>query len=122
MCPLATRSNISAGHPTVDLPEETAHVDTDTLLQPQPPSLTWRPLARKTALPLRHRTIPTQSVRFQIVSGVIAEPSIHGGALWEPAAHRNARRTPPPSLAFHSSTANRDLLSPANGPVVLLQY
>src|SRR6266496_1786148 len=108
---------MSAARPPEALPEESPYVGTDSALQSQLPPSTSRPPVRKTALPSRHRTIPPQSVRLQIVSGATAEPSIRVDVLREPAAHRNARRTPPRSQAFHSTTLNRDTVSPANGPV-----
>src|SRR5262249_17274669 len=86
-----------------------------------PPPLTSHPPADRTALPSPHRAIPTPSVRFQIVSGAIAEPSIDAGGLQESAAPRNAYCTLPPSPAFHSTTANSGLIPPATGIVVLVQ-
>src|SRR5439155_6283269 len=97
------------------------HVDRDTSPQSQLPPLTSHLPARRRALPPRHRAIPTQSLRFQIVSGAIAEPPIHVGVLREPAAYRNASRTLPRLRAFHSTTADRGPIPPANAPVALVQ-
>src|SRR5262249_8828842 len=108
-----------AARPPEALPEESPYVGRDSALLSQLPPSTSRLPVRKPALPSRHRTIPPQSLRLQMRSGATAEPSIHVDVLREPAAHRNAFGTPPPSLAFHSTTLNRDPVSPSSGPVAL---
>src|SRR5262249_34781169 len=116
------RLQTSAASPPEDLPGECPHVDRDISHQSQPPPLTSHPRARKTALPLPHRAIPTRSVQFRIVSVSIAAPLIHAGVMRGSAAHRNASRTLPRSRAFHLTTVNRDPMPSATVPAALLQF
>src|SRR5215475_10727396 len=112
--PAPRRICISVACPPEGLPKKTPHVDTDISPQSQLPPLTAHPLGRRTALPWRHRAIPTQLLRFQIVSGAIAKPSIHVGVPRELTAFRNAPRTPLRSRALHSTTLNRGPIPAAN--------
>src|SRR5262249_52976055 len=118
---LVRRLHISVALLPKGLREESSPLDTDTVPQSQLLPVTSRPPEHKTALPARYRAIPTQSVRLQTVSGAIAGPLIRVGALREPTAYRNAPRTPPPSQAFHSTTANRGPLLSASRSFAMVQ-
>src|SRR5262249_10933378 len=120
--PRARRLNISLAHPSEGLPEESLRVDRDTAPQSQLPPLTSRLHAHKTTPPSRYRAILIRSLRFQIVSGAIANGPTRVGALRGQAACRNAFGTPPRSRAFHSTTANRGPIRSSTSPVALVEF